>query len=329
MGIYNKMKVIQRSAHGYAQDPTKNLGFESFEGQGADDVALITAAFDEAAGCWGQFNMSRAEIDKVKEMRVVRLEFEEPNKFFIQENFEAYDADFHRVLTLCPYTAQYLNKLQGVERRIPIYFPFNEVFIPLKKEKRYDIIYTGHLHPRPIMRDMKTISRFNYRLVSNSKHKLVTDHGVGYPEKLELISQSKITLTHNLLYPTIRHILNVHKYPQWKANKAFAQVPSVLGLLKRLIGGRDIEVPQLKSRVFEAAFCRSLILCKKDSFGIIERYFTPDEEFVYYESGTLAQTIDSILADYDAYLPVIDRAYNRAVSEYTTSSFFEKYLRFI
>lgn len=324
------MKVIKRSSHGYAQDPTKNLGLKAYDGQGAADVALVIAAFDQAAGCWDQFKLPPAELDAVKKMRVVRLEFEEPNKFFIPENFDAYDEDFHRVLTLCPYTAEYLNERQGVERRVPIFFPFDEAFIPPKSEKRYDIIYTGHLHPKPIMRDMKLISRFNYRLVSNSGHELVTDRGVGYQEKLDLISQSKITLAHNLLYPTVRHVLNVWKYPEWRDNKAFSDIPrGLIGLAKRLMTGQGIEVPQLKSRVFEAAFCRSLILCKKDNFNVIEKYFTPGEEFVYYEEGRLVETVNKILANYDAYLPMIDRAYNRTVSQYTTAAFFEKYLKVI
>jgi len=322
------MKVIKRSSHGYAQDPTKNLGFEDYDGQGTADVALIVAAFDQAAGCWDQFNLSRAELEKVKQMRVVRLEFEEPNKFFILENFDAYDGDFHKVLTLCPFTAEYLNELQGSERREAIFFPFNEVYIPPTCEKRYDIIYTGHLNPKPIMRDMRAISRFNYCLVSNSEHQLVTNRGVGYQEKLDLISQSRITLTHNLLYPTMRHVLNVWKYPNWKVNKAFADIPGVFTLLKRLLAGPELEVPQLKSRIFEAAFCRSLILCKKDNFNVIETYFTPNEEFIYYEEGKLVQTVNKILVNYDTYLPVVEKAFKRAISQYTTSAFFEKYLKF-
>lgn len=324
------MKVIKRSSHGYAQDPTKNLGFEIYDGQGAADVALIIAAFDQAAGCWDQFKLPPAELATVKKMRVVRLEFEEPNKFFIPEDFDAYDADFHKVLTLCPFTAEYFNKRQGVERRVPIFFPFNEEFTPPVSEKRYDIIYTGHLHPKPIMRDMKTICRFNYRLVSNSDHELVTNRGVGYEEKLRLISQSKITLTHNLLYPTVRHVLNVWKYPGWKANRAFSDIPhGLMGLAKRLLTGPEIEVPQLKSRIFEAAFSRSLILCRKDKFNVAEKYFKPGEEFVYYEDGGLAETVDKILTNYDAYLPVIDRAYKRAAEQYTTAAFFKKYLKVI
>ncbi|MCR4302511.1 MAG: hypothetical protein NUV51_12990, partial [Sulfuricaulis sp.] len=135
------MKVIKRSSHGYIQDPTKNLGFEAYEGQGEADVALVIAAFDQAAGCWDQFKLPPAELDAIKKMRVVRLEFEEPNKFFIPEDFDAYDGDFHKVLTLCPFTAKYLNERQKTERRVPIFFPFNEAFIPPKSEKRYDIIY--------------------------------------------------------------------------------------------------------------------------------------------------------------------------------------------
>jgi hypothetical protein len=121
----------------------------------------------------------------------------------------------------------------------------------------------------------------------------------------------------------------VWKYPDWRANQAFSDIPGVIGLLKRLIARQQIEVPQLKSRVFEAAFCRSLILCKRDNFNVIEKYFTPNEEFVYYEEGRLVETVNKILSNYDAYLPVIDEAYKRAVSQYTTAVFFEKYLKFI
>jgi hypothetical protein len=321
------MKIVKRSSHGYIQDPTKNLGFEIYEGQGDVDVALVVAAFDQAAGCWDQFNLDPAELAAIKRMRVVRLEFEEPNKFFIAEDFEAYDGDFHKVFTLCPFTAKYLNERQRADRRVPIFFPFNENSIPPKSEKLYDIIYTGHLHPKPILRDMKAISRFNYRLVSNSDHELVTNRGVGYQEKLSLISQSKITLTHNLLYPTVRHVFNVWGYPNWRGNQAFSDIPGPFGLLKKLLVGPEIEVPQLKSRIFEAAFCRSLILCKKDNFNVIEKYFIPDKEFIYYEEGCLVETVNKILSNYDRYLPVIDNAYSRAVDQYTSAAFFDKYLK--
>ena len=70
-------------------------------------------------------------------------------------------------------------------------------------------------------------------------------------------------------------------------------------------------------------------MCKKDKFNVIDRYFTPGEEFVYYEEGKLVDTVKKVLANYDAYLSVIDNAYNRAVKQYTTNAFFEKYLKVI
>ena len=86
-------------------------------------------------------------------------------------------------------------------------------------------------------------------------------------------------------------------------------------------------VPQLKSRAFEAAFSRSLILCKRDPFNIIEKYFEPEKEFIYFNEGALSETVAMILQSYDDYQPVIDRAFERAKKEYTTDAFFHKFLR--
>ncbi len=318
------MYVLKRSDHGYIQDPTKNLGFEKFDGFGLPDVVLIVAAFETMAS-WEHLGLTDIEIKKIKKMKVVRLEFEEPNKFFNNENY-SYDNDFYKIFTLCPFTAEYLNDQQGCERRIPIFFPFNENFIPTKKNKTFDIIYTGHLHPKPVLRDIKIISRFDYRLVSNSNHSLVTHRGVDYIEKIHLISQSRITLVHNLLYPNFKHLRNVWRYKNWCENRAFSQLPGPLNVPRFLINRIDMVVPQLKSRVFEAAFSRSLILCKKDPFNVIERYFEPDREFIYYEEGQLAETISAILSSYDDYKPIVERAFVRAQRDYTTTAFFNKYL---
>jgi glycosyltransferase involved in cell wall biosynthesis len=321
------MKILKRSEHGYAQDPTKNLGFEKHNGQGNPDVVLIVAAFDKHAGCWDQFNLSSQELARIKEKKVVRLEFEEPNKFFIPEDFDSYDHDFYKVYTLCPYTAEYLNEQQGQQRRVPIFFPFGAEHIPQVTQKIYDIIYTGHLHPKPILRDIKTISQFNYRLVSNSSHDLVTDRGVGYEQKINLISQSRITLVHNLLYPTFRHLRNVWGYPAWQENRAFSELPTPWKAASFFANRDQMLVPQLKSRAFEAAFSRSLILCKKDPFNVIEKYFEEGKEFVYFEERNLAETVSEILRNYGEYQSIIDNAFERASSEYTTDAFFRKFLK--
>ena len=321
------MEILERGDHGYSQDPTKNFGFEKFDGQGSSDVLLIVAAFEQLAGCWDQYGLSGQELARIKSKKVVRLEFEETNKFFRGENFDSYDHSFHRVFTLCPYTADYLNNLQGEQRRIPVFFPFDREAIPAIRAKDIDIVYTGHIIAKPILRDIKVISNFNYRLVSNTKNKLVTDFGVGYQEKINLISRSKITLVHNLLYPTFQHLKEVWKYPSWQNNLAFKCLPQSSDWLQFFLNRKNMVVPQLKSRAFEAAFSRSLILCKRDPFNIIENFFDPGEEFVYFDDGELKDRIADILLNYEKYLPIIKRAHLKAVSLYTTEAFFNKYLK--
>jgi hypothetical protein len=321
------MEILKRSEHGYVQDPTKNLGLEKYNGHGSADVVLIIAAFDAHFGCWSQFNLSDRETASIKQKKVVRLEFEEPNKFFIGEDFNSYDNDFYKIFTICPYSADYLNAQQDNQSRVTIFFPFNDKYTPQVTEKKYDIIYTGHLHPKPILRDVKLMSRFNYRLVSNSKHNLVTDRGVGYEEKINLIAKSRITLVHNLLYPTFSHLRNVWGYAKWQDNLAFSQLPTPWKMCRFFLNKDAMMVPQLKSRPFEAAFSRSLILCKKDPFNVIENFFEEGKEFIYFEEGHLAETISKILQNYDDYQQILENAFERAKKEYTTEAFFNKFLK--
>jgi preprotein translocase subunit Sss1 len=143
---------------------------------------------------------------------------------------------------------------------------------------------------------------------------------------MQRIAESKVTLVQNLLYPRWYHILNVWRIPDWQHNEAFRFIPAWWEPWK-LLDREKILVPQLKSRVFEAAFGRSLILCKRDPFNVIERYFTPNKEFIYFEEGQLEEKLEEILSNYRKYQRVIDAAFDRAKKEYTTKAFVQKYLK--
>ena len=318
------MIVLKRTAKGYAQDPTKHFNFTGYA-QECGDFVLIEAAFEYSDG-WSQFGLAENERKSIFEKRIVRLEFEEPNKFFLGDKMDSYDGQFYRIFTLCPYTSEWLNGRDNVSRRVPIFFPFNERDIPAAEEKKYDIVYSGHIVSNVLLKDLYEMQGFAYRFISNSEHPLVTDRGVDYNTKLKLNAQSKITLVQNLLYPAPDHIRSIWKYRGWQNNHAFDLVPRRMQIGRNL---RDeaIVVPQLKSRVFEAAFSRSLILCKHDHFNVIERYFTPDKEFVYYENGKLKEKVQAILGDYASYQPIADAAFERAIRNYTTEKFVENYLK--
>jgi hypothetical protein len=134
--------------------------------------------------------------------------------------------------------------------------------------------------------------------ISNGVNKfngIVLSHipNVSYIQKLNLVKKSKISICHNLLIP---------------------------------LNGK-CSGPQLKTRCFEAAACKTLMLVLKDDYNIIEDWFKPNEDFIYYERGNLISTIKSCLEDYDKYTDLIESAHQKLMTKYTTSNFIERYLK--
>ncbi len=181
-------------------------------------------------------------------------------------------------------------KITNRQKREFVFFPTNENLIPKKFDKEYDVIYTGYANGPHIDELLSVITKYNYSFVSfNGTNPYVTHTNVSYIEKLNLVSKSKISVIHNLT------------------------------------SGYS---PQLKSRAFEAAFGKSLILCKKDHWNIIENWFEEGKEFIYYnDSNDLKNLIDSILSNYEKYNEIIENCYNRAINNYTTKKFVEKYFK--
>lgn len=274
--------------------------FDQFDGQG-NDFTFIDSPQD--------FSKVPEEIFQ---QNPVYLEVEEPNRFFSNVewfNHFKYDYKFSKVFSICPYTTEWRNKIENTN----ITHSFLPVDDPkINNDKIYDIIFAGHIFQGEIENRLYDIKDFNYRVVSNSDHPLTTNKSASHFEKLTLVSQSKISLAHNLLYLTPEHIAQVKIVPHYQSNEAFSRLEEGI-------------VPQIKGRVFEAALCRSLILCQSDPFNVIEKFFQPDE-FVYYQRDKLKEKITEILANYQDYLPMIERAYNRALN-YTTEAFFHKYLK--
>jgi len=175
------------------------------------------------------------------------------------------------------------------QKRESVFFPFNEELIPYNSEKKVEVIYTGFALGKHIGDILNTILNFQYSYVSFHKGGMVTNSNVTYLTKLKLISESKINIIHNLL---------------------------------------DNGTPQLKTRPFESAFCKTLMLCYKDEWNIIEEWFEPEKDFIYYtDKEDLENKINMILSNYESYQHIIDSAYDKAINNYTTKHFIEKYLK--
>jgi hypothetical protein len=176
--------------------------------------------------------------------------------------------------------------------RTYIYFPLNEKCLPEKilspTEKVFEVIYTG-LYPGHggfyINEIFQTIQFFNYALVG---YYYGTHIDVTYKEKLELISKSRVTVTHN-----------IHRG----------------------------NAGQLKSRPFEAAFCKSLILCNELHSEYLQPWFEENVHYVTYKMGELDSKLKEILNDFDNYHDMVEEAYNHAMNKFTVKNFVDDFLK--
>jgi hypothetical protein len=310
------MKVIQYfpalEKDNYMDDPVYHLDLKRFE-ETTDDFYLVVGDL-----------YTPPKLQQSFDKPIVVLTLEEPNfctRDLQQDSVTGemrligpHADDFNKankVLTLCPYTAASINN------RIPIFFPFNEKYIKTEFNKTFDLIYSGHYHSSFLPDLIKTVHNNNidYRVINSSDDIYTTNPNCSYLEKLELYSQSRITLCHNLLFIDPNNISRYKQFLNADKNLAFAHLDHNI-------------MPQIKSRVFEAAFNKSVILCLKDPWNIIEMFFEPDTEFVYFEGKEdLIEKINYIKNNLSEFEPMVEKAYQRAVNNYTTQHFYEQYLK--
>ena len=90
-----------------------------------------------------------------------------------------------------------------------------------------------------------------------------------YQDKLKILSQSKISVVHGLWRSLSAE--GHMQFPRASENLAFSHLDEGIG-------------PQVKSRMFEAAFSRCVILCQRDYWNPIELWFEPEKEFMYFDN---------------------------------------------
>lgn len=252
--------------------------------------------------------------------RKIYLNLTMPTEFCSHQPIDA-DDKFDEIYGICPYTNRWLNTIKGVSKYRNIFYPFNKRDIPpFPREKKYDVCYHGGIHGKKYIKALKIMRKFNYRFMSQTHGinrltkkylKYATNTNLTNREKLELISECKISICFNTF--DIRgkeDIRNIKSRGNWWENEAFKHI-------------EDLKIaPQFKSRCNEAAFSRTLNLVKKDPWNIIEYYYTPNVDFVYFEDmDELEDKIKGILNDWEHYIPMIESAYTKSLN-YTTRNLF-------
>jgi hypothetical protein len=260
------------------------------------------------------------------------------------------DADnyFDKVYTICPYTAKWLNGLHGNEKFESAIIPYNINDIPKKEyEKEFDVIYWGNIHSEDHIAIMDSLPLFKSNLftvhpahwsapafsyggrfddgkrnpdgrpydryVPEKYVKLIS--GVSTPriEMWDVLRKTKIFVVTNTLYLSEAHTMSVKALPAHNSNEAFSHVDQRI-------------VPQMKTRVVEAAFNKTLSLVKKDPWNVVERWFEPEKDYLYYESNEqLPLLIKEISNNWDKYKQITENAYNKAVENYTAQKLFKRF----
>lgn len=243
---------------------------------------------------------------------IVLFLFEEPNDFWVpgmEKTIKENDSKIKKILSPCPYSVDYFNKLYNTDKRQWVFLPFNIKNIPEETEKIFDVYFTGHVMGQHLINTANLMHNYKHCFVSYNYGPYA---GVGYHEKLKLNSKSKISIVHNCLFDSSGFNMD-ELFP---GHEAFKHIQ------------RTRLTPQLKTRTIEASACKSIILSHFEDHRVIETMFKPDFDFIYwYNFKDLEEKINEILSNYEKYTYLAENAYNTLINNWTTYHFFEKYLR--
>eukprot|EP00906_Rhabdomonas_costata_P035736 RCo050208 len=265
------------------------------------------------------------------------VNFEEPNGMFIEVDPAplhrqvhirvAREAGYSHSLTMCPYTAAWVNRLTGLCKRTPMWQAVPRELIPrflAFSERKHDVMFmSSQTNNGPVEEALvEVFPQFVYRWVSNKRipkfrgKVRVTDYRKGVAHRLRVTQQSRAALIVNCLFfnDPAQTLRDWRKRPILYDHPAFKLFP-------RWNPGQVLSLPQIKSRTFEAAMCGALMLVYNDGMNVIEMFYEPEKEFVYWHNTSdLLLRMRDVLARPQFYQPIAWRAYNKTRALYTTEN---------
>jgi len=315
------MKIVRDKTGEYGDCAYEYLDFEKFDNDSEEEVLF-----------YGYATPYNNEIkNKYKNFkRKVYYQGEQPCGFYgppqeVKKSIEVADY-FDEVYSTCPYSAEWMNKINNYDKYRPIIFPHNISWSAPENEnldKILDVIYWGNV-PTPSNRDQTTVLNI-IQTIPKFKHAFFT-LGLGIPQDLvkyvtgvnaprpamwQYLRASKIMVTSNLLYFTDNEVEILKQLPDWRENEAFCRLDQKIA-------------PQIKTRPIEAIFNKTLVLLKEDPWHIFDYWFEAEKEFVYYKNDEdLEDKIREILNNWDHYRLVAESAYQKAIKLYTTERIFK------
>eukprot|EP01006_Ploeotia_vitrea_P042644 TRINITY_DN66647_c6_g1_i1.p1 TRINITY_DN66647_c6_g1~~TRINITY_DN66647_c6_g1_i1.p1 ORF type:complete len:434 (-),score=37.66 TRINITY_DN66647_c6_g1_i1:549-1850(-) len=248
------------------------------------------------------------------------------NKRQVVIAIEKQETRWYRTLTLCPYTANWVNKLINRTSRQYVFYPMDITTVPQPQEKIYDVMLASSKVSAPYLKTAcDVIQKFKYVLLKKkSEGAAITPTHIApikQDEKLKLYAQSKTAIVWNVYTapaPVVQGWLNV---PLVLEHEAFA--PAAKNMSWPMF-------PQLKSRTFEAAMTGTIMLALRDPFRLIEDWFDEGKEFLYWSTPEeLSALITKISNNFEEYRHIGEAAQRRVLTSYSGEQWVKRYLNFL
>jgi len=284
--------------------------FDKFNNDNSEDVFLNGV----------QFIYDKNLRDSYKDYkRRVLFAHWSPCEFLGKENYHFFDAYdfFTEVYCVCPFTCKFMNEYFGYEKFKYIPYPFTNYSVNTFGE--YDSVcsWFGSIHGDDHIKAIETISKRKYKFITSQlntwmKHPYefnkCTHVNLSTSDKLIEVSKSKASLTFNKLY--MNGSSKYNRYYQNIENESFKYFDKGI-------------MPQFKVRTHEIATCKSLILAYKDEWNLIEDFYEPNKDFIYFENfDELDFILNDIEKNFENYHPIIENAFQK-VKNYSVENIYE------
>tara|TARA_R110000744_G_scaffold97431_1_gene188263 strand:+ start:476 stop:1429 length:954 start_codon:yes stop_codon:yes gene_type:complete len=227
-------------------------------------------------------------------------------------HFDHYDF-FTEVYCICPFTCKFMNEHYGYEKFKYIPYPYTNIDVTEFGNYDADCSWMGSIHGEDHISGVETLLGFKYKFMTSQRNTWMC-HPLEFnacthvllpnDEKLKELSKCRSSLSYNMIYMS----------PGSRKNDFEVFDKFDEGIM-----------PQFKVRTHEIASCKSLMLVKRDPWNLIEDFYEPQKEFIYFEnSDELKDIIQDVSVNFDKYKPIIEAAYTKSL-DYTA----EKIYRYI
>ncbi len=227
-------------------------------------------------------------------------------------HFEHYDF-FTEVYCVCPFTCKFMNEHFGYEKFKYIPYPFTNYSVKEFGDYDADCSWMGSIHGQDHISAIEVISKFDYKFLTSQlntwmRHPYEFDKctHINLPseDKLVELSKCRSSLSFNMIYMSPASVYNGEQFNVFNHFE-------------------DGIMPQFKVRTHEITSSKSLMIVKKDPWNLVEDFYVPEKEFIYFESfDELQDIIKDIRDNFQKYEGIIERAYEKSKS-YTVEKIFK------